>query len=172
MMRLSVGIKTRNIWKWHLYNWSCHFWEDYTDSKKYSTSYYISPIEIGLVWVKITYLKIHSKSLNFNLQTDMKWIFQMWYLTLILVKKLQRYKRSKKISANQPGSNPCTRGRPSWQIFFSTSNIDLWYLCSPLIKINVWYLIWKIYFIAVRRRKPKAFKWLLRFIIPYFYIVL
>ena len=31
----------------------------------------------------------------------------------------------KKISADQPGSNLYTRGRPSWQIFFSTSIFDL-----------------------------------------------
>ena len=37
-----------------------------------TTTYYISPIEIGLLWAKITYLKIHSKALGFSLQTDMK----------------------------------------------------------------------------------------------------
>ena len=39
----------------------------YTDSKKYSTSYYISPIDIGLFWAMITYFKSRSKSLNFSL---------------------------------------------------------------------------------------------------------
>ena len=40
----------------------------------------------------------------------------------------------------QPGSNRCVQGLPSRQIFFSTSNFDLWYLCNPLTKINVYYL--------------------------------
>ena len=31
---------------------------------------YISPIEIGLLWAKITYLKTHSNALGFQLQTD------------------------------------------------------------------------------------------------------
>ena len=35
-------------------------------------TYYISPIEIGLVWAKITYLKSHSKAFDFCLQTDVK----------------------------------------------------------------------------------------------------
>ena len=44
----------------------------YTPEIKYSPPYYISPIEMGLLWAKITYLKIHSKALAFNLQTDTK----------------------------------------------------------------------------------------------------
>ena len=39
---------------------------------KYSPPYYISPIEIGLLWAKITYLKSHSKAFAFNLQRDTK----------------------------------------------------------------------------------------------------
>ena len=35
-------------------------------------TYYISPIEIGVFWGKITYLKSHSKSLNYDLQINMK----------------------------------------------------------------------------------------------------
>ena len=35
-------------------------------------TYYISPIEIGLLWAKITYLKTHSNALGFELQTDTK----------------------------------------------------------------------------------------------------
>ena len=50
-----------------------------------------------------------------------------------------------------------------WQIFFPNSNFDLWYLCSSLI--NVYYLIWNIYFISVWILKPKAFEWLLRYLI-------
>ena len=30
-----------------------------------------------------------------------------------------------KISADQPGSNPCARGQPSWQIFFPNSRFAL-----------------------------------------------
>ena len=44
----------------------------YTPEIKYSPPYYISPIEIGLLWAKITYLKSHSKALAFDLQTDTK----------------------------------------------------------------------------------------------------
>ena len=44
----------------------------YSPKIKYSPPYYISPIEIGLLWAKITYLKSHSKALAFGLQTDMK----------------------------------------------------------------------------------------------------
>ena len=40
--------------------------------KKYRHPYYISPIEIGLLWAKIEYLKRHSKALSFGLQIDMK----------------------------------------------------------------------------------------------------
>ena len=54
-----------------------------------------SPIEIGLLWAKIAYLKIHSIGLAFSLRTVMKKIFFMKYYTLILVKGLQRYQRSK-----------------------------------------------------------------------------
>ena len=44
----------------------------YSPKIKYSPPYYISPIEIGLLWAKITYLKSHVKALVFNFQTDMK----------------------------------------------------------------------------------------------------
>ena len=44
----------------------------YTPEIKYSTPYYISPIEIGLLWANITYLKSHSEALAFNLQKDGK----------------------------------------------------------------------------------------------------
>ena len=37
-----------------------------------TAAYYISPIEIGLIWAKITYVKIHSKALGFDPQIDMK----------------------------------------------------------------------------------------------------
>lgn len=43
----------------------------------------------------------------------------------------------KKISADQPSSDKCARGWPSWQIFFSKSNFDLQYLWNPLTKIDV-----------------------------------
>ena len=34
----------------------------------------------------------------------------------------------------------------SQQFFFPYSNFDLWYFCSPLFKIKIQYLIWKIFF--------------------------
>ena len=37
-----------------------------------TAAYYISPIEIGLLWAKITHIKSHSKALGFVHQTDMK----------------------------------------------------------------------------------------------------
>ena len=37
-----------------------------------TATYYINPIEIGLLWAKITYIKIHSKALGFDPQTGMK----------------------------------------------------------------------------------------------------
>ena len=44
----------------------------YSRDKKGTYPYYISPIEIGLLWAKITYLKTRSKALGFDLQTDAK----------------------------------------------------------------------------------------------------
>ena len=35
-------------------------------------TYYISPIEIELLWAKITYLKTHSKAVGFGFQTGVK----------------------------------------------------------------------------------------------------
>ena len=43
-----------------------------TDAPTKTAAYYISPIEIGLLWAKITYVKSRSKALGFELQTDMK----------------------------------------------------------------------------------------------------
>ena len=37
-----------------------------------TAAYYISPIEIGLLWAKITRIKSHSKALGLVNQTDMK----------------------------------------------------------------------------------------------------
>ena len=37
-----------------------------------TAAYYISPIEIGLICVKITYVRSHSKALGFGPKTDMK----------------------------------------------------------------------------------------------------
>ena len=36
-----------------------------------TAAYYISPIEIGVLWAKITHVKSHWKALGFSLQTDM-----------------------------------------------------------------------------------------------------
>ena len=44
----------------------------YSRDKKGTHPYYISPIEIGLLWAKITYLKTHSSTLGFELKTDTK----------------------------------------------------------------------------------------------------
>ena len=52
----------------------------------------------------------------------------------------------------------------SWQISYLNFNFDLCYLC-PLTKISVYCLIWKIYFISVWGQKPKAFEWLLMYVI-------
>ena len=51
----------------------------YSRDKKGTYPYYISPIEIGLLWAKITYLKSHSKALEFDFQTDMKEILYFRY---------------------------------------------------------------------------------------------
>ena len=37
-----------------------------------TAAYYISPIEIGLIWAKITHIKSHSKALGFVPQIDVK----------------------------------------------------------------------------------------------------
>ena len=44
----------------------------YSPKIKYSPPYYISPIEIGLLWTKIKYLECHSKALDFSLQSGKK----------------------------------------------------------------------------------------------------
>ena len=49
-----------------------HSLASYSPKIKYSPPYYISPIEIGLLWTKITYLKSHSKALVLGLQRDTK----------------------------------------------------------------------------------------------------
>ena len=46
--------------------------QQYSRGKKYRHPYYINPIEMGLLWAKITCLKTHSKALVFGFQTDMK----------------------------------------------------------------------------------------------------
>ena len=94
-----------------------------------------------------------------------KWCTKHWFWSRGCKDTRGQSWKSKKISAEQPGSNPCGHGWPCWQIFFSSSNFDLWYLCSLLTKINVWYLIWKIYFVFVWRTKPKAFERILRYVI-------
>ena len=37
-----------------------------------TAAYYIRPIEIGLLWTNITYVKRHSNTLGFDTLTDMK----------------------------------------------------------------------------------------------------
>ena len=43
-----------------------------TDASIQNRAYYISPIEIGLLWAKITHIKSHSKALGFVSQIDVK----------------------------------------------------------------------------------------------------
>ena len=63
------------------YNWKSHGTSEFHQRVRrlaYSGvllsfyTYYISPIETGLPWAKIRYLKSHSKAFDFNLQTDIK----------------------------------------------------------------------------------------------------
>ena len=60
---------------------------------------------------------------------------------MIFVKGLHRYQSSKfeveKISANSADPGRMGSNWADRQIFFPNSNFDLWYLCSPLTKINV-----------------------------------
>ena len=44
----------------------------YSHDKRGTFPYYISLIEIGLLWAKIVYLKSHSMALAFALQTDIQ----------------------------------------------------------------------------------------------------
>ena len=44
----------------------------YSRDKKGTYPYYISRIEIGLIWAKIRYIKSHSKALSIGFQKDMK----------------------------------------------------------------------------------------------------
>ena len=44
----------------------------YSRVKKDTDPYNISPIEMGVLWAKITFIKSHSKALDFGLQTDIK----------------------------------------------------------------------------------------------------
>ena len=80
---LKTGIIQQNCWNcWYPYSGRITLESDkaitpvstqvYSPKIKYSTPYYISPIEIALLWAKITYLKSHSKALAFDLQTDAK----------------------------------------------------------------------------------------------------
>ena len=65
-------------------------------------------------------------NLHFYVKTFCEWDFQKkcrgYGLTTCKDIRCQSW-RSKKISANLPGLNPCTRGQLSWQIFFLTSDI-------------------------------------------------
>ena len=45
--------------------------ESYRCVQQKTAAYYKSPIEIGVLWAKITYIKSHSKALDFSLQTDL-----------------------------------------------------------------------------------------------------
>ena len=113
----------------------------YSRDKKGTYPYYIIPTEIGLLWAKITYLKVTQKPLAFVYKQiwnrTFKWSTKHWFWSRSCKDVRGQSWRMKKISANaadrrRTGSNPATR-----QIFFSSSNFDLWYLCSPLTKINV-----------------------------------
>ena len=74
--------------------------------QKISILYYICAIEIGLLWAKIIYLKSHAMALDFWLETDMFYIFQMMYQTLNLLRgcKISEVKLGRKIYLPvQPG---------------------------------------------------------------------
>ena len=47
-------------------------YEEYSGVQLNFYTYYKSPIEIGLLWAKIEYLKSPSKALGFGLQIDIK----------------------------------------------------------------------------------------------------
>ena len=59
-----------------------------------TAAYYISPIEMGVIWGTITYVKSHSKALGFRLQTDMNQIFQMRYYKTLNDNLKQNYRLS------------------------------------------------------------------------------
>ena len=93
-------------------------------------TYYIIPIEIGLLWAKINYLKSHSKALGFGLQLD---IHKADLLNEALNKGMQRYQRSNL----EVEKNICQRTR--FEINApGASRVGFyhWHLCSPLTKIN------------------------------------
>ena len=111
---------------------------------------------LGLLWpTKIT-TKSHAMPLAICVQTDMNQIFQMRHYTFILVKSLQKYQTPKleveEKSSTWPDSRPLCPG-PGWpggawltrQTFCSASNFNLLYFCWDLTKMNVWYLIWKMF---------------------------
>ena len=70
---LSFGGKNlEEFWQTFEYEVLETSYASYRRERKYMHPYYISSIEIGLLWAKIKYLKIHSKAMGFELQTDMK----------------------------------------------------------------------------------------------------
>ena len=110
--------------------------------------------------MSINHIKSHAMALAFIFQIDWNQIFQMRYCTLLEVKRLQKYKRSKlevdKKLPTQPDSSPLHPGSGWSGRFFSTSNFDLWYFCSLLT-----YLLWKNWLLSVWRFKAKIMVWLL-----------
>ena len=100
-----------------------------------TTAYYISPIEIGLLWAKITYLKSHSKALAFDLLTDMK----LWSRSFIWgtvgscrsrgCKNIRgqswRLIRNCRFETDAPGA------RLIWQIFFDLQLPDIFAASWP-----------------------------------------
>ena len=101
-----------------------------------------------VLWPSIKSVKSHTTAFGFWLQTDMNQIFQIRYFTFLLVKRLQKYLRSKLEVAKKISYSarlePDASGASWTGRFLSTSNFDLWYFCSLLTYKNELYLIWKI----------------------------
>ena len=57
----------------------CMYLAAYSGVRLSFYAYYISAIDVGLLWAVITYVKSCSMALNFWLQRNMKKIFQMKY---------------------------------------------------------------------------------------------
>ena len=71
--------------KWWMFVRSCRSGGYYSRDKKGTYPYYISPIEIGLLWAKITNLESARMLFLSVLQRDMSWGFQKSYYTITQV---------------------------------------------------------------------------------------
>ena len=87
------------------------------------------------------------------------------YFSLMQVKRLQKYQRSKLEVEKDPTESADLR-HVSVELdqvgnFIFTSKFELWYFCSLSTYKDVKYLIWKILFTSVWRQNFKAMAWLL-----------